>query len=336
LGNMVQPDTLVQTSFTQSLVVNATINNPIGGTVYAGHFGHLQRITSGLSYPVPSGDFAVEERDVNGALLYFTTFNLNFVSEYQETGKGLPPPPFPAGESPSENVSFIMPFADGTRTIKLVYNGAQQQLLDTRTVSLNAPQVTITSPVTPVAWPAKSTQSLTWNGSSLDGLPLTYSIYYSNDGGTGWTILASDLTTPSYSVIVDSMAGGSDVRFRVVASDGVNTGFDETPATITIPNHPPQPIISDPTLNSYHIPGDLIVFHGIATDMEDGTLPDSAMNWSDSVQGGLGMGPTVPINHLTPGKHTITLTATDSYGVKSSTSVTLTIGYPVYLPKLSK
>lgn len=336
LGNAVQDGTLVQTAFTQSLVVNATIYNPGTSSTYTGHFGGLERISSGLAYPVPSGLFAVEELDVKDALLNSMSFNVNFTSEYHEPGSGIPSPIFPSADTGAENVSFIMPFADGTRSIRLVYNGAVQQVLDTRVVSLNAPQVTITSPVTAVSWPALSNQVLSWTGSSLDGLPLTYSIYYSNDGGAGWVILASDLTATSYNVIVDSMAGGSDVRFRVVASDGVNTGFDETPATITIPNHPPQPIISDPVSNSFHAPGDLIVFHGIATDMEDGTLPDASLNWSDSVQGSLGIGPTVPINDLKPGKHTITLTATDSYGVSSSTAVTLFVGYGVFLPKLSK
>jgi hypothetical protein len=336
LGNAVQDGTLVQTAATQSLIVNATINNPGTGSTYTGHLGHLQRISSGLAYPVPSGTFAVEELDVKGGLLNSMSFNVNFTSEYHEAGSGFTPPPFSPADTGAENVSFIMPFADGTRSIRLVYNGPTQQVLDTRVVSLNAPQVTITSPVNPVNWPAKSTQILSWTGSSLDKLPLTYSIYYSNNGGVSWVILASDLTASSYNVIVDSMAGGSDVRFRVVASDGINTGFDETPATIIIPNHPPQPIISDPVANGLHAPGDLIVFHGIATDMEDGTLPDASMHWSDSVQGSLGIGPTVPINNMKPGKHTITLTATDSYGVSNSTTVTIFVGYGEFLPKLSK
>jgi len=336
-GNTTPPGTLVQTTFTQSLVVNATLDNPGSNPTVTGHFGQLERITSGLAYTVASGLYAVEERDGTGALLLSQTFNVDFTSEYNQKGGALPPPPFPAGATKSQNISFVMPFADGTRTIVLVYNGGQQQqVLDTRPVSLNAPQVKITSPTTPVDWPAKSTQALTWTGTSLDNLPLTYSVFFSNDGGKGWVILASDLTSTTYSVIVDAMAGGSDVRFRVVATDGVNTGFDETPATITIPNHPPVPIISDPVSKSIHIPGDLIVFTGSASDMEDGTLPPAALVWSDNVQGGLGIGPTVPINNLNPGSHTITLTATDSYGISSTTNVSIFVGYPVYAPVIKK
>ena len=87
---------------------------------------------------------------------------------------------------------------------------------------------------------------------------------------------------------------------------------------------------------SFHLPGDLIVFHGIAVDMEDGTLPPAALVWSDNLQGGLGIGQTVPINNLTPGLHTITLTATDSYGVSNTASVTIFVDNPVYVPAVRK
>jgi hypothetical protein len=42
------------------------------------------------------------------------------------------------------------------------------------------------------------------------------------------------------------MAGGSDVRFRVIATDGVNTGVDETDQVISIPSKAPQVAILNP------------------------------------------------------------------------------------------
>ena len=83
-------------------------------------------------------------------------------------------------------------------------------------------------------------------------------------------------------------------------------------------------------------PGDLIVFHGIGIDMEDGTLPAGSLEWSDNIQGGLGIGQTVPINNLLPGKHVITLKVTDSYDVSSTSSMTIFVEYPVYLPNLQR
>ena len=337
LGNAVPTGYLIPAASSQSLVVEVTLNNPGGGTTHSGHFNTLSRIPAvGPAPAIITGTYSIEEQDGGGNVLFSQSFQVDFTSEYKPMGGVLPPPPFPPGDTPLQDASFIVPFIDGTRNVLLFYNGSNKELLDTRAVPQNAPQVAITSPTSPVDWPANSTQKLSWTGFSLDNLALTYSVFYSNDGGTGWVILDSDLVTTTYHVNVDAMAGGSDVRFRVLASDGINTGFDETPANITIPNHPPMATITEPGSQTFHSPGDLIVFHGGATDMEDGTLPGSALVWSDDIQGGLGIGPTVPINTLSPGKHTITLTATDSYGISSSASVTIFVGYPFYLPMVRK
>jgi hypothetical protein len=328
--HMIEPYTFSPTIFTQSLAVNATVYN----TTNSGMLGTLERINGGFSYSVPSGDYYVElydGPDGTGTMQASQSFKVDFTSEYQNPGGPIPPPPFPESDTASQNVSFIMPYFEGTQSIVLKHIS---EVLDTRNVSLNAPQVVITDPIISVAWPAKSIQNLAWDGSDIDGDKLVYSVYYSNDGGGSWSLIADNLTDPSYAVDVDAMAGSSDVRFRVVASDGVNTGLDETLVDISIPNHAPEPIITNPPDLSTHLPGDLIVFHGGATDMEDGTLADSAMEWSDDVQGGLGIGPSVPINDLAPGKHTITLTATDSYGISTSTSITIDVSYPIYLPNV--
>ncbi len=334
--HMVQPYTFSPTAFLQSLAVNATIYNPANNPIVPGMLGNLERINGGFSYSVPIGQYKIELHDApngGGNVLVFQEFNVDFTSEYQNTGGPLPPPPFPGTPADSQNISFVMPYVEGTQSIVLIHN---TDVLDTRNVSLNAPQVTITSPVAAVDWPAKTTQTLSWSASDLDGDPLTFSVFFSNDGGGSWSLIADSLNNPSYDIDVDSMAGSSDVRFRVVASDGVNTGFDETTQTITIPNHAPEAFITNPANLSIINPGDLIVFHGGGTDMEDGTLEDSALQWSDNVQGGLGIGPSVPINNLTPGKHTITLMVIDSYGISSSTSVTVDIAYPIYLPGVER
>jgi len=134
---------------------------------------------------------------------------------------------------------------------------------------------------------------------------------------------------------VDSLAGGSNARFRVVATEGINIGYAGTPAII-VPEQAPFVVITDPVAGQTFIPGALVVMQGSATDMEDGGLPDAALNWSSDRQGALGAGPSLPTNSLTPGKHVISLTATDSSGKFTSTSVTIFIGYARYLPGISR
>jgi hypothetical protein len=79
-----------------------------------------------------------------------------------------------------------------------------------------------------------------------------------------------------------------------------------------------------------------VVLQGSATDFEDGSLPDEALSWSSDVQGGLGTGASLPIASLLPGAHTITLTAIDSYGITSSASVKIFVGYQLDMPVVVK
>lgn len=227
------------------------------------------------------------------------------------------------------DLSFIIPFDTVATSIALVHKG---QVFDERLVSDTAPHVLVTNPSGAVDWPAKTNQLLEWEGTDLDNDPLTYSIMYSFGGGDDWQLIADGLTGTSYKVDVNSMAGGDDVRFWVVATDGVNIGWDETEGPITIPNKAPIALITNPTPGKVIVPDGLVVFLGIATDMEDGTLPDGALRWSSNRQGELGFGPSLPMTTLEYGKHIITLTATDSIGQTDSVSVPVVIAHRIYAP----
>jgi hypothetical protein len=149
-------------------------------------------------------------------------------------------------------------------------------------------------------------------------------------------LLQGNLITPTYTVDVNTMAGGSDVRFRVVATDGLDVAIDETDQAITIPNQPPVPSILNPISGAITPPGGLVVLQGSAMDMEDGSLPDSGLVWSSDRQGELGIGPSLALNTLESGTHIITLTATDSYGISVKVSVKITIAYPIFVPLVGR
>lgn len=331
------PYKMVTTAASQSLAISATIYNPDLNPEVDGELGALYRTDGGVEYLLPAGDYSVELRNSDGAVLASHPFVVDFQSEYSpdpsaHAGSHDGPedePPFPPQPTSKVDVSFIVPWIDGTQTIALVHLG---QTLDQRQVSSNPPQVFITDPTGAEIWNPGETHEISWQGLDLDGDSLLYTVLYSNNDGVDWILLAGDLITPTYTVDVDSMAGGSDVRFRVVATDGINTAVDETDQAITIPNQPPIATILNPADGSITVPGGLVVLQGMGSDMEDGTLAEDKLVWSSDRQGELGIGASVALNTLEPGAHTITLTVTDSYGIPESASVQINIAHPVFMP----
>jgi len=328
-GGEAQPFTFRPAQTAASLVVNATIFNPEVTGTEGGKLRELYRVAAGVTYRLPGGDYAVELRS-GDTVLRRESFAVSFQSEYSAHGDEPPGDPSPA---PQMDVSFIVPWEEGTTSVALLHN---DRVLDERPVSANPPQVQITSPTEPVVWRAGTAQTLTWQGSDPDGDPLVYAVFYSHDGGAHWQLLASELAEPSFTVEVDALAGGSDVRFRVVATDGLHTAYDETDAAITVPNKAPVVVITNPVSGQAFAPGALVVFQGTATDLEDGALSEAALHWSSDRQGSLGIGSSLAVNTLQPGEHTVTLTATDRYGQTASATVTVFVGHRVYLPLLRR
>lgn len=328
------------TAADQSLVVNATVFNPDSANYdpnNPGELGDLYKIDTGLAYSLPTGDYAIELRN-GDTILASHPFTISFESEYDPTASahaGSPgdEPPFPTGPFDHADVSFIIPWVDGTTSVALVHGG---DVLDQRSVSANPPVVSIVSPTVKVDWPAGTMQTLKWQGSDADGDTLSYTVLYSSDGGVNWQTLVTGLQDTSLEINVDAMAGTNDARFRVLATDGINTAYVETPNPISIPNKPPLLTIIEPGDGASFSPGDLVLLQGSATDLEDGKLDDSELHWSSDRQGNLGDGPSLPLTSLEPGWHVITLKVYDSYGVSSSKSLSIFIGERNYLPNVVK
>ncbi|MEM4259891.1 MAG: PKD domain-containing protein [Candidatus Woesearchaeota archaeon] len=86
------------------------------------------------------------------------------------------------------------------------------------------------------------------------------------------------------------------------------------------PNTPPNVIILSPNDNSQFKENEIIIFTGRGFDVEDGPLPNSSLEWSSSINGILGYGRTIQHN-LSVGTHIITLTGTDSQGLRSNDTI---------------
>jgi hypothetical protein len=63
----------------------------------------------------------------------------------------------------------------------------------------------------------------------------------------------------------------------------------------------------------------------MATDVEHGELDGGSLQWTSDQQGILGNGNSIAVTDLIPGRHTITLTATDQSGGTATADVVLDI-----------
>ena len=265
---------LVTTTATRSLEVNATIYNPDYAPPVPGQLGPLYKSGTGLAYLLQQGPYAVQLRNSQGNPLATYPFVANFESEYdahngpEQPAVGLllnDPPPFPPDPTKQVDVSFIVPWDPAAASVVLLFN---QEVVDERKLTDHAPVVQITSPAGQETWTAGSQHTLKWTGSDQDGNSLLYSVFYSHDGGGAWSLIAGNLASPDLPLNTNDLAGGSDVRFRVVATDGINTGFDETDEAISVPNKSPVATILSPVNKQAVRPGELLVLQGIGVDFE--------------------------------------------------------------------
>src|SRR5439155_2050253 len=65
--------------------------------------------------------------------------------------------------------------------------------------------------------------TIAWNGASAAGKPLTYGVLYSADGGSSWLPVVLDIKATQYTFNTNQIDGGRNVKFRVMASDGLNS-----------------------------------------------------------------------------------------------------------------
>ncbi len=184
-----------------------------------------------------------------------------------------------------------------------------------------APTVSISSP----SGGSYSSGSIpvTWTTSDPDGDPLEITILYSADGGVSWRPVALSRGSGTVDVRLSNLAGSANARFRVIATDGLNTGSATSPA-FTVAGQPPRPFITYPTPDSSFLEGQLVTLSGGADDNQDGMLGDSRLRWRSRRDGDLGSGARLS-RLLSVGTHVLTLQATNSAGLQASTSVTVVV-----------
>jgi cytochrome c peroxidase len=214
--------------------------------------------------------------------------------------------------------SLVLPRPDNMKRIVLYKNGSK---LDERIASKNAPTVSLIAPNGGEI--IKNTGKLTidWQANDADEDTLTYAIDYSLDGGSNWKPLVSEYDQKSIEIDVALLAGTSQAKFRVTADDSFNSGSDESDSVFTVEGKDPEVSITSPNNGDLFISGQTINFVGQAYDKEDGKITGT---WSSDRDGDFTTLSKLA-EDLAEGRHTITLTATDSQNQTGSSTISINV-----------
>ena len=171
-----------------------------------------------------------------------------------------------------------------------------------------------------------------WAGSDPDGDELSYYLRYTNDG-TRWAPLATGIRETSIDIDLSELPAFVDGqgRFQVFASDGLRTASAFSPTlkgsgTIwALGGNPPWVEVMTPDDGNQFPRGATVVLHSSGWDLEDRALSGSDITWDSDVDGPLGVGRLLAVADLSVGPHVLTVTATDSSGMMTSDSTSITI-----------
>ncbi len=292
------------------LLVLGTITLPANATPTV-EFRPASRLPGTAVIPRdPNGTFSIALEDSQGNILADYPFTPKI---YTDT---------PAGADPTAQLGEVVPWVDGATSIVIKEAGQDIGVLP---VTAHAPRVTITAPSGGGTLPPPAV-TVRWDATDDDDADvLTYSLLYSTDNGANWRSIASGLKDQQYTVDLADLSGSDAAIFRVIATDGVNTGQDDSDAPFQAPNNAPEVGIITPASGSTYRSAHTVVLVGRATDVEEGDLEGTSLQWSSDIDGTLGEGRSTSAA-LSPGVHTITLTATDAAGDATSESILVEIG----------
>ncbi|MEO6063753.1 MAG: fibronectin type III domain-containing protein [Thermoflexales bacterium] len=226
------------------------------------------------------------------------------------------------GESNLAIFEGAIPFPGATAKFEILKG---TKVLAEVKVSANTPVVKVIAPAAGETLSGK-TYTVKWDGSDKDGGKIYYEVDYSDDG-VEWITVGSDIEKSEFAVNLSELPGSDKptAQFRVTASDGVNSS-DALSGKFSIAPRAPEVDINYPKPNTTVKAGALVSLKGSAWDSQDEEITgDEALVWSSDIQGELGKGALVNVKNLKPGKHTITLKATNSFKVSGSGTVVITV-----------
>jgi hypothetical protein len=270
-----------------------------------------------MEEPAPRipGDYAIVLRDGAGAELARYPFTPG------EIHTGPPLPGEPVEEMHVAEIAEYVPYVQGVMRVEI--EGPGGALLASVSAGANLPTITITAPSSGETLGGEVTE-VAWKAADLDGDPLAFLVQYSPDGGANWQTVVFPTTATTLAIPTENLPGGTQGRFRVLASDGVHTAWDES-APVTVPNRPPTVQITSPAAPLTALISQTVHLAAFAYDPDLGSLGDEQLVWRSSIDGVLGAGDTLSLAGLSAGAHTLILEANDGVGGVATATAAVTI-----------
>lgn len=165
---------------------------------------------------------------------------------------------------------------------------------------------------------------LHWQSTDPDSQKLYFDVYFNIDSVFDFqNIIAEDYEQKLFELPSQLLANTTYYWKVDVHDESGNWQFGPLWRfkTGTEVNNAPVITILSPVNNAQFNKNDSIVFKGRATDIEDGVLSGSALQWSSNINGVIGSDSVVATSSLSAGFHLITLKAADSQGKSASASI---------------
>lgn len=240
--------------------------------------------------------FTVRLLDLAGTLLQETPLPLEATSD---------------GAAGEFSFTHYVPFPDGARRVQLTHGS---QVYAERVITANAPTVTL-DPL--IVDQANHLVQASWSASDLDGGPLVFWLYVSPDDGATWQVLGLNFRHTKATFDTRRWHSGTQMRLRVVASDGARAGVAISPAFF-LPNQPPDVSLAGIEMGELIPFGDRRVVSVMPVDVEDGRAGVS-VTWQLARLNGAtlpGTGNRVRLEGLEAGRYELAITATDRRGAQ--------------------
>lgn len=231
------------------------------------------------------------------------------------------PPRGTEGEKDYLLINEMVPFVEGTTIVEIT---GPTGVLHTVTAGPNTPVVTLLAPNGGETLD-QPTVRVSWTSDDADGDLLTFNLQFSRDDGANWEMVAQHIVGSSIDLDAANISRTEQGRFRILATDGIHTGFDDSDGPFTVPNRIPTVTILDPPGDVTVAAGQTLTLDGSAYDVDTGTMFDSQLQWISSLDGVLGNGASLPVTNLSVGVHRITFRADDGEGGVAEASVQVTV-----------